>query len=160
MPDHSAVNLVKNFYDAFICRDYRLMQNMYHKDAVFNDPVFHNLNAQQVGAMWEMFCVNSRDLDISYRILSADLHNVCAEWVAVYSFGKKRHKVKNIIQASLIFEDGKIIRHTDNFDLYSWTKQAFGFTGFLLGWSSIFQNKVREKAMQTLTEYIRKNSAI
>jgi ketosteroid isomerase-like protein len=160
MSDHSAVNLVKNFYDAFIVRDYRLMQNMYHKDAVFYDPVFRNLNVHQVGAMWEMFCVNSQDLNISYRILSGDRHNVHAEWVAVYRFGKKRHKVNNIIQAHLSFEDGKIIQHTDHFDLYRWTKQAFGLTGYLLGWSSWFQNKLRQKAMQTLSGYISKNASI
>lgn len=40
------------------------MKNCYAEKATFNDPVFQNLNATQVRAMWEMFCVKSKDLKI------------------------------------------------------------------------------------------------
>ena len=38
--------------------------------------------------------------------------------------------------------DGKIIKHTDIFDLWEWSKQALGVSGYLLGWSGFMKNKI------------------
>jgi hypothetical protein len=40
--------------------------------------------------------------------------------------------VVNTIAAQFQFKNGLIIKHVDEFDLYKWSKQAFGVTGFYL----------------------------
>ena len=68
-------------------------------------------------------------------------------------------KFENGEKHELYFEikDGKIIKHTDDFDFYKWAKQAFGITGVLVGWTVFFKNKVRVKALEGLKKYIQKN---
>ncbi len=48
--------LIIKFYTAFQQRDYKTMQDCYHEEAVFLDPVFEDLNATEVKYMWEMLC--------------------------------------------------------------------------------------------------------
>ena len=43
-------------------------------------------------------------------------------------------------------ENGTIIKHTDEFNFYKWSKMALGTPGLLLGWTSFFRNKVRKGA--------------
>ncbi|MGH8481769.1 MAG: nuclear transport factor 2 family protein, partial [Nevskiaceae bacterium] len=60
----------------------------------------------------------------------------------------------NVIDASFEFRDGKIVRHTDRFDLYRWSRQALGPAGVLLGWTPLLQSKVRAMAAKGLEEYV------
>jgi hypothetical protein len=46
-----------------------------------------------------------------------------------------------------------IIKHTDDFDIWNWSKQAFGFTGQLLGWTGFFQKKIQQQALASLQKY-------
>ena len=54
--------LITTFYSAFQKKDYKTMQNCYADNATFSDPVFVNLNATEVKAMWEMLCIRGTDL--------------------------------------------------------------------------------------------------
>jgi hypothetical protein len=54
--------------------------------------------------------------------------------------------VINKIKANFVFENGKIKEHKDSFDFYKWAKQALGFKGLLLGWTSFLHNKVKQQA--------------
>ncbi len=63
--------ILLSFYQAFNNKDYKTMQMCYDAEAIFNDPVFTNLNATEAGAMWEMFCVNGKDLQIDYSNIKA-----------------------------------------------------------------------------------------
>ena len=51
-------------------------------------------------------------------------------------------------------ENGKIIEHSDAFSVHEWSKQAFGITGLLFGWSSFFQNKIKNQAKKNLLKYM------
>ena len=132
------------------------MQQCYADNAVFNDAVFKNLDGQQVRAMWEMLCIKGKDLKLEYKNVTADEREGSAEWIAHYSFSATGKKVMNQIKAHFIFESGKIIKHTDDFDFYTWAKQALGTTGFLLGWAVFFKNKVQKQAMKNLFSYMNK----
>ena len=132
------------------------MQQCYADNATFNDPVFTNLNATQVRAMWEMFCVKSRDLKIEFGNIHATEKKGSASWVATYLFSSTVKKVVNHITAHFTFENGKIKQHTDAFNFYKWCKQALGVTGLLLGWTPLIKNKVRHKGMKALNEYMLK----
>jgi hypothetical protein len=38
------------------------------------------------------------------------------------------------------------MRHTDDFDIWKWSKQALGIPGHLLGWTGYMQKKINENA--------------
>lgn len=145
---------IQTFYTCFQKKDYKGMQACYADDATFSDSVFVGLNAAQVRAMWEMLIRRGKDLQLEFSNVFADAQSGSAQWVATYTFSATGHKVINRIQARFEFRDGKIIRHTDSFDFYTWARQALGVTGLLLGWTSFLKNKVRQGAMKNLAAYM------
>lgn len=157
MPMNRNEQLITNFYKALNNKDYKTMQASYADDTMFADAVFENLNADEVKAMWQMLCVKSTDLHIDCNNIIANDKKGNADWVATYTFLATGKKVINRVSASFTFVDGKIISHTDNFDFYSWSKQAFGLAGWLLGWTGFFKNKVRKTAIDNLNRYINNN---
>ncbi len=150
--------LIHQFYTAFQQKDYKTMQNTYADNAVFNDSVFRDLDAQQARAMWQMLISRSGDMKLTFGNIREEGDKVTAYWEAHYTFTATGRKVINKIDAEFEIEDGKIIRHTDTFDFYKWAKQAFGAGGFLLGWTNSFKEKVRQTAKKKLDEYLQKAS--
>ena len=145
--------LIHTFYTAFQQRDYTGMIACYHSDIHFYDPVFRDLRGRQAQAMWHMLCERGQDLQISFDNVLADGHSGRADWQARYTFSTGR-PVHNIIQATFHFQDGLIIRHQDQFDLWRWTRQALGPAGLLLGWTPMVQKRVRETAVASLHKFI------
>lgn len=148
--------LIHQFYTAFQQKDYKTMQDSYAENAVFNDSVFRNLDTKQTRAMWQMLISRSGDMTLTFGNIRAAGNKVTAYWEAHYTFTATGKKVINKINAEFEIEDGKIVRHTDSFDFYKWAKQAFGAGGFLLGWTNVFKEKVRQTAKKKLDEYIQK----
>lgn len=153
---HPNETLLTSFYTAFQNRDYQAMQQCYSERAVFNDEVFQDLNAAQVRAMWEMLLRRGKDLRVEFSTISADTTDGSAAWTAWYTFSQTGRKVINRVSARFEFEDGKIIRHTDSFDFYAWSRQALGLPGLLLGWSPFLKAKVQKTARESLTRYMQK----
>jgi len=148
--------LIDAFYSAFQSKDFKTMQECYADAATFSDPVFRNLDAIQVRAMWEMFCKNGKELEISYKNIISEGEIGLAEWTANYIFSKTGRKVTNHIKAEFVIRNGKILSHTDSFSLYKWSSQALGLPGMLLGWTPIIRNKVRATAMQSLEMFMKR----
>ncbi|MEM9544786.1 MAG: nuclear transport factor 2 family protein [Bacteroidota bacterium] len=149
-------SICHTFYTAFQNKDYETMQNLYDDEAIFSDAAFQNLNALEVRAMWEMLIKRGKDLVLEYEVLEESEHFGKVRWVATYSFSKTGRKVVNVINARMKFIDGKIMEHYDDFDFYKWGRQAFGFTGSMIGWTSFFQNKVRSQARKQLLRFMDK----
>jgi ketosteroid isomerase-like protein len=146
--------LITTFYQAFQHKDYKTMQTCYADTAVFNDEVFINLNSAEVRAMWEMLCKKGKDLELVFSNVQTTEKAGSADWTATYSFSKTNRKVINRIHATFEFENGKITRHTDQFDLYTWAQQALGIAGSLLGWSSFLKNKIRKEGRKNLLSFM------
>ena len=146
--------LIKHFYTAFQNSNYTEMQDAYHSDAIFHDPVFQKLNSSEVRAMWQMLLSSAKDLKIEFSNIKADDNKGSCRWDAWYTFSKTGRKVHNIIYASFEFKDGKIYRHQDSFDLWRWSRQALGVTGSLLGWSSIIKVRIQRAARKSLNSYM------
>jgi ketosteroid isomerase-like protein len=146
-------HLIQKFYTAFQEKDVATMQACYADDAVFSDPVFQNLNATQVRAMWEMLIKKGKDMRIKFNNISATEHIGKAEWNAHYTFSTTGNRVVNRIKATFILKDGKIIQHNDHFNFHTWARQALGITGLLLGWTPILKSKIRRQAMKNLSDY-------
>ncbi len=94
---------IQKFYKAFQNNDYKTMQGCYGDNATFTDPVFTNLNAAEVRAMWEMFCIKSKEMKIEFSNITADETKGKAEWIATYVFSSTGKKVVNRITAHFVF---------------------------------------------------------
>lgn len=145
--------LLQTFYSAFQEKDSKTMVTCYHEDIVFSDPVFQNLKGEKAGRMWTMLCKQGKDLKLEFKDISANDKAGSAHWEATYTFSKTGRVVHNIIDAEFEFKDGKIIRHTDSFDLRKWCTMALGPVGMMFGWASPLQNKIRNTAMGNLDRY-------
>lgn len=151
------LQLISNFYSAFQKRDAAAMNSCYSDDIVFYDPVFELLEHGRAKDMWEMLCKNAKDLTIEYgNIKALDEEYYTCDWVASYTFSQTGRKVVNNVKAHMKLFDGKIVEHSDAFSLHKWSKQALGFSGWLLGWNSFFQRKIKNKARRNLLNYIEK----
>ena len=155
---NSNEQLILKFYTAFQKLDFKTMQACYHDDAVFNDPVFGLLDAAQTKAMWEMLCKRATDFSLEFSdAVSEDEYGTC-KWTATYMFGQTGRKVVNVIKAYMKFADGKIIEHSDAFGTWKWSKQAFGWKGWLLGWTNFMQKKIRKRARKNLDDFMNKKN--
>lgn len=149
--------LIERFYNAFQKLDYKTMQNCYSDDIVFSDPVFGLLNTDEVKAMWEMLCRNTKDFSLTYSdIQSVDEEYYTCNWTATYTFSKTGRKVVNHIKTFMRLKDGKIIEHSDGFRLSTWITQAFGWKGKLFGWTGIMKRKVQKTARRNLYSFMEK----
>jgi hypothetical protein len=147
-------NLIAKFYTAFANADAKTMSECYHPKIHFIDPAFGLLKEDQVSKMWEMLIFRSKgNLKLEFSDIKADEFTGSAKWVATYIFTKTNRNVINRISAEFIFQDGLIIKHTDNFDVWKWSKQAFGITGYLLGWTGFFHKKIQEQALLSLKKF-------
>lgn len=151
--------LVK-FYGAFANADACTMKECYHPDIAFRDPIFGLVEGNNVSQMWKMLIESSKGavkIDTSY--IKADEYIGSAQWTASYSFSKTNRKVINVIQAHFHFQDGLIIKHMDDFDVWKWSKQALGLKGVLFGWTGYMQKKIQEKAILSLKKYKESSNA-
>lgn len=159
MSQHPNAQLIETFYKAFQRHDAEGMAACYHADIQFSDPVFRDLRGPRAGAMWHMLCERGKTLTLEYSDVWADDKTGRAHWDARYDFTATGRKVFNQINARFEFADGKIIRHTDTFDLWKWAGMALGFKGTLLGWLPPVKNTIRKMAMKGLAEYERGRTA-
>ncbi len=148
--------LIQTFYDAFARLDYATMQNCYAANPVFNDPVFGILQRDEVRAMWEMLCKNAKDFSLQADKIEVDGEYGTCNWIATYTFSKTGRRVVNKVKAHMRIENGKITEHTDEFDIYKWSRQALGLPGVLLGWSGYLKNKIRHDARKKLYQFMNK----
>jgi hypothetical protein len=151
---HPHHQLIEKFYTSFQRLDWQGMNDCYHDDAFFYDPVFENLNAAEVKAMWEMLCRNATNFSLSFADVKADDEYGSCHWTAKYVFSATGRPVTNHIKAHFQFHEGKIVEHMDHFSLWTWSKQALGAKGALLGWSSIVQKKIRQSAQGRLAKFM------
>lgn len=149
--------LIQAFYAAFAKLDHETMNSCYSEDPIFNDPVFGVLQGDEVRAMWEMLCKNAKDFSLVTEKIEVDGEYGICNWTAKYTFSKTGKKVVNHVKAHMRIENGKITEHTDEFDLYKWSRQALGMPGILLGWSGYLKNKIRHDAKSKLYKFMNRS---
>ena len=146
--------IIHDFYTAFQKKDWKGMQACYHPEIKFSDPVFTNLKGGEAKAMWHMLATTAKELTLSFKSIAASGATGSCDWDARYPFSRTGRQVHNVIHAEFEFKDGKIIKHTDSFDLWKWSGMALGLSGTLLGWSPIIKSKIRATAMTSLNKFI------
>lgn len=147
--------IISNFYSAFQQLDADSMNSHYSEDIVFYDPAFELLRGDEARAMWQMLCKNARNFSLTFNNIRnlGDDYYTC-DWVATYTFSKTGRQVVNKIKAHMKIINGKIIEHSDAFSLHQWSRQALGFSGWLLGWNSFFQRKIKNTARRNLLHFM------
>jgi ketosteroid isomerase-like protein len=148
---------IERFYAALGRRDPDAMLACYAPDVRFSDPVFPDLDAAGVAAMWRMLTSRGKDLKVVASDVSVDGETGRAHWVATYTYSATGRHVENRIDATFAFRDGRIVLHRDRFDLYRWARQALGPKGVLLGWLPPVQDVIRRQAAATLKAWQAKN---
>lgn len=147
--------LIQKFYTAFAEGDAETMTSCYNDDIIFTDPAFGTLKGINVKAMWKMLLSNKNSqAQVSFSNIEANESNGTATWIAKYNYGPKGRKVINHVNAQFEFKNGKISKHTDSFNLWKWTQQALGLSGYLLGWSNFMKNKIQGETSKKLNTYM------
>jgi ketosteroid isomerase-like protein len=155
---HPNAQLIHRFYASFQERDAAGMAACYSPRVRFSDPVFLELDAAGVGAMWAMLCERAQDLQVELGTVAANDRAGHARWEAWYTFGATGRAVHNRIDARFVFDGGTILEHHDSFDLWAWSAQALGPKGRLLGWTPLVKNAIRRQAAAGLASYRAKRS--
>jgi hypothetical protein len=147
-------SLIEAFYQSFAKGDAEGMVSCYDDAIIFSDPAFGELKGDNAKNMWRMLIANSKgNTKISFDHVQADDKTGSANWVAEYIFSQTGRKVINKISASFEFANGKIVRHTDRFNLWKWSRQALGWKGWLLGWTPLMKNKIQKQTNKLLSAY-------
>ncbi len=153
---HPNAQLITRFYEAFAALDAETMATCYHPDVQFSDPAFPDLKGPEASGMWRMLCSRAKDFRLEFSKVQADESTGSAHWEARYLFSATGRAVHNRIDATFEFEDGLIRRHTDVFDFWTWSRQALGAPGLLLGWSGFLRKKVQAQAGSGLKAFLAK----
>ena len=154
MTTSPAADVARQFYQAFSERDAEAMARLYHPHGTFSDPIFGTLNAAEAGAMWRMLLSRARTIVVTSQPLAATGETAVTRWEADYSFSQTGRQVHNVVTANMQMQDGLILRHVDNFDVWAWSRQALGLPGTLLGWTPAMHRKVSASALAGLQKYI------
>lgn len=147
--------VIQKFYTAFAEGDAETMISCYNDDIIFSDPAFGTLKGINAKAMWKMLLSNKKSqAKVTFNNIEAndDSGSVC--WTANYNYGPKAKKVENHVNAKFEFKNGKISKHTDDFNLWKWTQQALGVSGYLLGWSNFMKNKIQGETSKKLNAFM------
>lgn len=144
------IDLIRKFYSAFNSKDAETMVSLYDDKIVFSDPAFGTLQGDNVKNMWRMLCGRATDLEITCSDIQADEINGSARWEARYTFGKTKRRVHNVIMATFEFKNGLIVKHTDIFDIWKWSRMALGPVGILLGWTPWLKTRIRNMSLRSL----------
>ncbi|MDQ3572605.1 MAG: nuclear transport factor 2 family protein [Actinomycetota bacterium] len=145
---------IRRLYGALDEHDGETMAACYSDDAAFSDPAFPDLRGSQPGDMWRMLTSRATDLSCELAEVDASETSGHAVWIATYTFGETGRKVVNRVRSEFEFDDvGLISRQRDEFPFWTWSRQALGLPGAILGWTPILRAKVQSNAAAQLARF-------
>ena len=153
MSDDDDATVIRALYDALDRHDGDAMAALYAPDGRFQDPAFGELTGAEAGDMWRMLTRPPSDVKVELREHHVEDGRGHARWIATYTFSRTGRHVVNDVRAELRFRDGLIVEHTDSFSFSTWSRQALGAPGVLLGWSPLLPLLFRRKARGLLDEF-------
>ena len=145
--------LLLDFYTAFNEKNATDMVSCYHKNIVFEDPIFGKLKGDKARKMWHWICYKGEDLKVTHSDITIDEDKGFAKCEVRYTYGERKRPILNRISAEFEFKDGKIIRHEDTFDLKTWATQAIGWKGKVIGGTSYFKKKLQFRSRKLIQNF-------
>lgn len=149
---------IRQLYNALQRLDAQDMAACYHELATFHDPVFDLKSKREIKGMWTILCSHAKQFELTFDSIEVNEESGSAHVEAKYLFSSTGRMVHNKIEANFKFKDGLIIEQVDAFDFYRWSRYALGLPGYLLGWSSLLQNKIRKEARVNLGIFLKRYS--
>lgn len=148
------VALIGAFFDALGRGDLATVEQCYHPEVSFGDPIFQEIEGRdRVMRMWRVQHRMRTELHLAYRDLWADDHSGTARWSVDYVVAGTGRRVTDRIESLFRFDDGLIVRHHDDFDFRRWSKMALGKPhGLLFGWTPSWRQSIRDRAARQLEE--------
>lgn len=149
-------HLIEKFYTAFKNLDAETMAACYHDDVVFEDPAFGKLKGEEAKSMWKMLLGSQKgkEFHVTFSDIKANETNGSAKWEAKYKFSILQRDVHNKVEAKFEFKDGLIIKHTDEFSVHKWAKQALGSSVSFISWTGFFKKKLQAQTRVQLERYM------
>ena len=150
----SGEQVVTRFYEAFARHDFPGMACNYAVDVEFTDSIFGTLKGKRALAMWAMLVAQGEDLVVVPSQIRADGGVTRAHWDARYTFAFLAfdNEVHNAVEATFELENGKIVRHRDQFDLRRWMHVALWPLG-----GAIREATIRSAVQTKLDDFIAKH---
>ncbi len=143
------IDLVKQFYDALNRGDYKFVNRLYHSDARYKDEIF-DFQGAEIHALWYSATRPEMKLFAKLESIHEENDKVVTEWIMTYTLDVINRRISLREKGTFVFQGEKIIKHTDEYDFWSWCTQAFGIIGRALGWSVWLQNRVKKQARKSV----------
>lgn len=114
------------FYTALRRADTHAMLELYSPDASFEDPMFGLLDARQARGMWRMLTRSGQGVKVALSHVWANDTDGGAHVDSEFVFPQTGRTVNNHVEASFKFDGGKMVHHSEAYDLHAWIRMALG----------------------------------
>ena len=98
------------------------MKDLYAPDVKFKDTLFEYGDREGTMHMWKKLDVGGPAGKFEYQLDRVEGDKAYGHWNADYKVGGR--PVHNEIKSELTIRDGKIVKHTDDWDWKKWAPQA------------------------------------
>lgn len=130
---HANAEVIRRLYTAIAHADPDAIMTCYADDAVddasFEDIAFRRHGRKEIHQMWRMVCHAKPKVNIVSA--AADDRTGTGRWKADYMFGRTEtdpgRPVRNTLDSTFTFRNGRIVSHRDDCDAMAWARQAFAF---------------------------------
>lgn len=150
---HSNEKLIQCYLQALQQQDLPTMQMCYHKSITYEDDLFRELKKGDVPAMWEMRFAENPVWEVEFKDIQASNDWGRVHWTLTYGHTKNGKPKRRHIVARFTFYEGKILYHSDAFNLYNWVKENQGAWWRFLIWFSPLQYFLRAGAHRKLQRF-------
>lgn len=154
-----ATRRVLDFYVALQRLDDATLRACYAPDAEYEDPSFRLEGIDRIAMMWEMLCDTTRRVDpdvwrLDWDDVRGTRHRCKALRRVRYRHPVTGRLVEHVVESRFQFNrDGKIERQLERYDLWSWSRQAYGASGWLYGWTPLMRARLRHGGHRALATY-------
>lgn len=147
--DEGTEAVITGFYDHFVAADAAGLLAHYHPDAVYDSPLTGELRGEALRQWWQLLCGQQGGTNrAALSQLDADDYRARLEWRLHYRYRAAAVALSG--QAHFEFAHGRILSHHDDFSVWTWASQTDGWRGWSMGWSSVYQARLKAEIRRKL----------
>ena len=152
-------HLLSEFFNSFKERDFNKMKECYSSDIAYFDPIYNILKGNEILMMWKLRYAELNSFNLDWKnILDAGDGYYTVEYSIRYNSSNTGKSIIENRKAYLRIIGNEITEHSDGFSMHALCKQEFGFSGWLIGWNRMYQNRIklneRKRLLSLLQEQI------
>lgn len=147
----STSTVVDRFFEALRRADVSVIDNCYHPQISYSDPLFEDLRGTRVALRWRMLLTQATSFSLEHSLVFADERKAQVQWTANYLLNGRSVRIPML--STLAIWDDLIVRQVDEYDLWKYCRQTHGLTGTLLGGLQFFQKIIKRRARNELERF-------